>query len=168
MEETTSNVGNISRKGWYTFMRLVLYVVAILALGFIVCGGNHGCTPGSSVTAPYPDAGTVDSGNATNDNNTGACSDEERASLHVESLYGGQVVCRGSEEFFDEAAEVSGICMSNSGFSFVVYTEGPSTLTASYEDGGSATLEFRVGTAPPTLQSEVKLDWGAVVVVTVP
>lgn len=167
-----TDVGN---NAWLVIGKLVLAVIGIATMLLIMCGGQ-GC--GSDETAPpiivQADADTAGDQPAVN-NNVGnvdgynnTCPDSERANLYVESMYGGQVVCAGKETPFEEAVEVSGICMANSGFSFVVYTEGNSTFTAAYEDGRPATLEFRVGTAPPELQSEFDLDWGAVVIVTVP
>ena len=158
-----------SNNRWLSVGKLVLSAIGIAVVMLLVCG-NQGCVPaGSDETAPpvIVTAGSEDTGDQSNNNNDSNCPNEV-ATLYVESLYGGQVVCRGDETPFEEAVEVDGICMSNTGFSFVVYTEGPATLTASYEDGGPATLEFRVGTAPPKLQSEFDLDWGAVVIVTVP
>jgi len=161
---------DISKRAWMTFVRLFLYAMTIVVL-LMICSTTHGCGAEDETVPPVMVNAADDGGggNTANDNNnSGTCPSEERATLYVESLYGGQVVCRSKETYFEEAVEVSGICMSGSGFSFVVYTEGPASLTASYEDGGPATLEFRVGTAPPELQSEVKLDWGSVVIVTVP
>lgn len=177
MKETTIVTAEgiiLSRRPWYTFVRLVFYIAGIVALFMLMC--SQSC--GSDETAPsVMVAAGGDAGSQPADDNNGPangggynsdCSDEVEATLWVNSLYGGQVVCGSSETHFEEAVEVSGICMSDKGFSFVVYTEGNSTFTAAYEDGRPATLEFRVGTAPPQLQSELVLDWGAVTVVTVP
>lgn len=157
---------DVSKNGWLVVGKLVLSVIGIAAMLLIMCG-NQGC--GSDETAP-PVVVSVgsDAGGQPNSGTNSTCPDEVEVTLQVNSLYGGQVVCGGTETPFDEAVEVSGICMSDKGFSFVVYTEANSTFTAAYLDGRSATLEFRVGTSPPKLQSGFDLDWGAVVVVTVP